>query len=184
MSADYTATITVNRTPAEVYDAINDVAGWWGRITGTTTAEGDEFVYVVPGLHYSGFRVTELEPGRRIAWIVTGSYLSFVDDKQEWNGTTVRFDITADRRRHTGHLHPRGAQARGRMLRRVLERVGDLHPRQPGRVPRDGSGAAELLRGRRSTRSCRARDPPPPYRGRWSRSQRQLTNRRSTTWDE
>ena len=94
MSADYTATITVNRTPAEVYDAINDVAGWWGRITGTTTAEGDEFVYVVPGLHYSGFRVTELEPGRRIAWIVTGSYLSFVDDKQEWNGTTVRFDIT------------------------------------------------------------------------------------------
>ena len=93
MSADYTATITVDRTPAEVYDAINDVAGWWGRITGTTTAEGDEFVYVVPGLHYSGFRVTELEPGRRIAWIVTGSYLSFVDDKQEWNGTTVRFEI-------------------------------------------------------------------------------------------
>jgi hypothetical protein len=93
MSTDYTATITVGRTPAEVYDAVNDVAGWWGRITGTTTAEGDEFVYVVPGLHYSGFRVTELEPARRIAWLVTGSYLAFVDDKQEWNGTTVSFDI-------------------------------------------------------------------------------------------
>ena len=60
---------------------------------GATTTVGDEFVYVVPGLHYSGFRISELEAGRRVAWVVTGSYLDFVDDKQEWNGTTVRFDI-------------------------------------------------------------------------------------------
>ncbi|GAA4359043.1 SRPBCC family protein [Microbacterium rhizosphaerae] len=93
MSADYTTTITVAATPQQAYDAISDVSGWWGRITGRTTAVGDEFVYVVPGLHYSGFRVTELEPGRRIAWLVTGSHVDFVDDKQEWNGTTVRFGI-------------------------------------------------------------------------------------------
>lgn len=90
---NFTKTITVNATPQEAYDAINNVPGWWGRITGTTTAVGDEWVYVVPGLHYSGFRVTELEAGRRIAWLVTGSYLDFVEDKQEWNGTTVTFDI-------------------------------------------------------------------------------------------
>jgi hypothetical protein len=98
MSANYTATITVNATPQRAFDAINDVSGWWGRITGMTEAVGNEFVYVVPGLHYSGFRVTELEPARRIAWLVTGSYLDFVDDHQEWNGSTVRFDIepTAD----------------------------------------------------------------------------------------
>ncbi|GAB3808960.1 hypothetical protein GCM10028798_35940 [Humibacter antri] len=93
MSTDFTTTITVNATPQQAYDAINHVSGWWGRITGSTTSVGDEFVYVVPGLHYSGFRVTELEPARRIAWLVTGSYLDFVDDQQEWNGSTVRFDI-------------------------------------------------------------------------------------------
>ncbi len=94
MSTDFTTTITVATTPHEAFAAINNVAGWWGTITGITTAVGDEFVYVVPGLHYSGFRVTESEPGRRIAWLVTSSYLDFVDDKQEWNGTTVAFDIS------------------------------------------------------------------------------------------
>ncbi|WP_022887561.1 SRPBCC family protein [Glaciibacter superstes] len=93
MTADYKTTITVSKTPQEAFDAINDVSGWWGRITGTPTAMGNEFVYVVPGLHYSGMQVTELEPGRSIAWLVTGSYLSFIADTQEWNGTTVRFDI-------------------------------------------------------------------------------------------
>ena len=83
MTASFTTTITVNASAQEAFDAINDVAGWWGRITGSTTAVGDEFVYVVPGLHYSGFRITELEPGRRVAWLVTGSHLDFVADKQE-----------------------------------------------------------------------------------------------------
>jgi hypothetical protein len=94
MTANYTTTIAVDASAQRAFDAINDVAGWWGRITGTTTSVGDEFVYVVPGLHYSGFRVTELEPARRVTWLVTGSYLDFVDEKQEWNGSTVRFEIT------------------------------------------------------------------------------------------
>ena len=93
MTANFTTTITMDATPEEAFDAINDVPGWWGRITGSTAEVGDEFVYVVPGLHYSGFRVTEIVPAQRIAWLVTGSYLDFTDDKQEWNGTTVRFDI-------------------------------------------------------------------------------------------
>ena len=93
MNVNFTTTITVDATQQRAFDAINDVPGWWGRITGSTTEVGDEFVYVVPGLHYSGFRVTDIEPARRIAWLVTGSYLDFTADKQEWNGTTVRFDI-------------------------------------------------------------------------------------------
>lgn len=95
MTANYTTSITVDATPQEAFDAINDVPAWWGRITGSTTAVGDEFVYLVPGLHYSGFRVTELAPKVHIAWLVTGSYLDFVTDKQEWTGTTARFDIDA-----------------------------------------------------------------------------------------
>lgn len=95
MTNDFTTAITVAATPEEAFDAITHVAGWWGRITGSTTAVGDEFVYVVPGLHYSGFRVTEFTRPLRTAWLVTGSYLDFTVDKQEWNGSTVRFEVEA-----------------------------------------------------------------------------------------
>jgi hypothetical protein len=93
MTENFTTTIIVDATPRDAFDGINDVPGWWGRITGSTNTVGDEFVYLVPGLHYSGFRVTEFEPGKHVAWLVTGSYVDFVIDKQEWTGTTVRFDI-------------------------------------------------------------------------------------------
>ncbi|WP_198411143.1 SRPBCC family protein [Microbacterium suaedae] len=93
MSENFATTIMTTATAQESFAAINDVSAWWGRITGTTAAVGDEFVYVVPGLHYSGFRVAALEPGRRVEWLVTGSYLDFVEDHQEWNGSTVRFEI-------------------------------------------------------------------------------------------
>lgn len=95
MSEDLTVTISVEATPQQAFDAINDVSGWWGRITGTTTTVGDEFVYVVPGLHYAGFRVTELQPAQAIQWAVTGSYLGFIADQQEWTSTTVRFALAA-----------------------------------------------------------------------------------------
>lgn len=93
MTASFTTTISVDAAPRDAFDAINDVAGWWGKITGSTTAVGDEFVYLVPEVHYCGFRVTEIVPESRIAWRVTGSYLDVVAEKHEWTGTTVRFDI-------------------------------------------------------------------------------------------
>lgn len=93
MTENFTTTIIVDATPREAFDAINDVTGWWGRITGSTAAVGDEFVYLVPGVHYSGFRVTEFIAERHVAWLVTGSYLDPTTEKHEWTGTTVRFGI-------------------------------------------------------------------------------------------
>lgn len=93
MTANFTTTITVAATPQKAFDAISDVAGWWGRITGSTAAVGDEFVYLVPDVHYCGFRVADIVPARRIVWLVTGSYLAPMTDTQEWTGTSVRFDI-------------------------------------------------------------------------------------------
>jgi hypothetical protein len=101
MDPSLTTSFPVDRTPAEAFAAIINVRGWWsGEIEGDTDALGAEFSYTVPGIHYSKFRITEFVPGRRVAWLVLDSSLSFIADKQEWTGTTVVFDV-AERDGHT-----------------------------------------------------------------------------------
>ena len=68
-SQNFTSTFMVQQTPAEVFEAINYVSGWWtGEIEGETNEVGDEFTYRYPGAHYSKQKVTELVPGKRVAW--------------------------------------------------------------------------------------------------------------------
>lgn len=93
MSSNLTHALTVDATPEQVFDAINDVRGWWGDVVGDTASVGDEWVYFVPDIHYTKFRNTRLVPGELVEWECVDSYLSFVQDKQEWTGTTVRFEI-------------------------------------------------------------------------------------------
>lgn len=93
--SSYTTTITVDRTPEEAFAAINDVRGWWsGEIEGNTEQVGDEFTYRYEDVHLSRQRITESVPGKRVAWEVLEGYLSFVQDKTEWTGTVVTFDIS------------------------------------------------------------------------------------------
>jgi len=90
----FTATFTVDRTPEEVFAAINDVRGWWsGDIDGATDQLGAEFTYRYADVHFSKQRITELVPGEKVTWLILDSYLSFAEDKTEWNGTTVTFHI-------------------------------------------------------------------------------------------
>ena len=91
---DYTATMRVDRSPREVFDAINDVRGWWsGEIEGRTDKLGAEFTYRYQNFHTSKQRIAELVPGRKVAWLVLESSLNFIADKDEWNGTRIEFDI-------------------------------------------------------------------------------------------
>src|SRR6185295_265528 len=92
--ADFTKTILVEQTPEQAFEAINDVRGWWsGNIEGRTDALGAEFTYRYEDLHYSKQRITELVPGKKVVWLIVDSALNFVANKQEWNGTEVRFEI-------------------------------------------------------------------------------------------
>jgi uncharacterized protein YndB with AHSA1/START domain len=96
----YTTSVTVDRAPGEVFDAINDVRGWWSEeVEGSTDRVGAEFRYrghddAQTVEHLATIRVVELVPGRRVVWRVLDNYLSFVDDQTEWPGTEIRFDIS------------------------------------------------------------------------------------------
>ena len=90
----YTISYTVDRSPQEVFDAINNVRGWWsGELAGPTDHLGAEFTYRYQDVHRTTQRITELVPGKKVVWRILDSYINFVKDKAEWNGTDVAFEI-------------------------------------------------------------------------------------------
>ena len=92
---NYTATITVDRSPIDVFDAIVNIRGWWhGEIEGDSRRLGDSFTYRYADLHRSTQLVTAFVPGHRLVWRVTDAELGFVANKTEWTGTEIVFDIT------------------------------------------------------------------------------------------
>lgn len=51
---DYTVVLLVDQTPKQVYEAVNNVRGWWsGDITGSTDRLGAEWSYRYQDLHRS-----------------------------------------------------------------------------------------------------------------------------------
>ncbi len=93
----YTTAFTVDKTPHEVFAAINNVRGWWsGDIDGNTEQLGSEFTYRYEDVHLSKQKITESVPGKRVAWEVLDGYLNLVEDKTEWKGTVITFDIASN----------------------------------------------------------------------------------------
>ncbi len=92
---NFSTTILVDRSPEEVFAAINNVRGWWsGQIDGDTDKLGAEFTYRYKDAHRTRQKVTEFVPGKKVVWRVLDSELTFVSDKSEWNGTDIVFDIS------------------------------------------------------------------------------------------
>jgi hypothetical protein len=92
---NYTTSILVNQSQAEIYEAVNNVRGWWqGEIKGNTDNLNEVFSYQMTDVHFSKQKIVELIPNKRVAWLVTESNISFVENKDEWIDTQISFDIS------------------------------------------------------------------------------------------
>lgn len=91
---DLTITFSVDQPPQQVFDAINNVRGWWsGEIDGSTDRLGAEFTYRYKDMHRTTQKITEFVPGKKVVWHVTDSEINFVKDKTEWTDTEIVFEI-------------------------------------------------------------------------------------------
>lgn len=94
-SQDFITNILVSQTPNEVFNAINNVRGWWSEeIEGNTEKLNDEFSYHYQDVHRCKMKIIESITGKKVVWLCTDNYFSFTEDKNEWIGTKIIFDIS------------------------------------------------------------------------------------------
>ena len=94
-TTDFTTTLLVEQGPHEVFNAINNVRGWWSEeIEGNTSKLNDEFNYHFEDVHRCKMRLTEVIPDKKVVWLVLDNYFNFIKDENEWKGTRVIFEIT------------------------------------------------------------------------------------------
>jgi uncharacterized protein YndB with AHSA1/START domain len=163
--ADFSTTFTVQRTPQQAFEAITDVRGWWSQeVEGVTDRVGGEFEYHYKDVHRCTIRVTELVPGRKVAWRVLDNHFDFIRDQAEWKDTEVVFEISATeagtevRFTHVG-LVPAyecydvcstawAGYLGGSLRNLILTGEGQPNPKEEGEAPAHQEAASALRTGR------------------------------------
>jgi hypothetical protein len=91
---DYATSFTVDQTPEEAFAAITNPRGWWSEgIQGGTAKAGDEFTYQYEDIHRCKIKLTEVVPDEKVVWFVEENYFNFTEDKTEWTGTEITFEV-------------------------------------------------------------------------------------------
>ncbi|MEO7983688.1 MAG: SRPBCC domain-containing protein [Bacteroidota bacterium] len=94
---DFTTAIVIDQTPATVFNAINNVRGWWSEeIEGGTEKFNDEFFYHYEDVHRCQMKIIESIPNKKIVWLVLDNYFKFTNDKNEWIGDNIVFEISEE----------------------------------------------------------------------------------------
>ncbi|WP_276502006.1 SRPBCC family protein [Terrimonas pollutisoli] len=104
---DFSTTLVVDQTPGQVFNAINNPQHWWsGEINGSTEKLNDEFTYRYKELHFSKQRIVDMIPDQKVVWLVTESIINYAEDKKEWTGTKISFEISEqDNKTHLRFTH-------------------------------------------------------------------------------
>lgn len=94
-TSDFTTTLLVDQPSEEVFNAINNVRGWWSEeLEGSSDKLNDEFKYHYEDLHRSKMKIIEFIPNKKVVWFVMNNYFKFTKEKSEWTGTKIGFEIS------------------------------------------------------------------------------------------
>ena len=92
---DFSTTILVDATPQKVFNAINNVRGWWSEnIDGDTDKLNSEFQYHYQDVHRAKIKIIEVVPNEKVVWHVLDNYFKFTKDETEWKDTRVIFELS------------------------------------------------------------------------------------------
>ncbi|HTA84442.1 MAG TPA: SRPBCC domain-containing protein [Bacteroidia bacterium] len=91
---DYHTSISAKVSAEEAIKKINQVNLWWAKnFKGKAEKLNDSFT-VQFGKAFVDFKISELVPGKKVVWKVTDCNLEWINNKKEWNGTDVVFELT------------------------------------------------------------------------------------------
>jgi len=86
--------ITVNASAKEAVKKIIQEDKWWAKKAKGKPAKLNDKFTVDFGETFVDFQITELLPGKKVVWKVTDCNLHWIDNKKEWSGNDVVFEIS------------------------------------------------------------------------------------------
>jgi|SRR6185437_1483850 len=94
---DFHLVITVDATPEETLKNISQVNKWWAKkVKGKAEKLNDKFT-VDFGETFVDFQISELVPGKKVVWKVNDCNLHWINNKKEWNGNEVVFELSSEK---------------------------------------------------------------------------------------
>lgn len=91
---DFSIITQVPLPVTEIITKISNVADWWGvGVEGSTEKQGDRFIIKMGPEAYFNCTVTERSEGKRLVWRVDECYMPWYNDKTEWAGTRMIFEL-------------------------------------------------------------------------------------------
>jgi hypothetical protein len=92
---NFTTTILVSQSQAEVFKAIINPRAWWSEsIIGNPHRLNDEWSYSFGENHRSKLKTIEMIPEKKVVWLVEENFFKNAKDQTEWIGNEIVFEIS------------------------------------------------------------------------------------------
>lgn len=93
---NFHCSFTTNVSAQEAINGISLVDEWWAKDFEGSSQNLDDVFTVRFGETFVTFKITELIPNTKAVWTVTNCYLPWINNKTEWTGTKVVFEISTE----------------------------------------------------------------------------------------
>ena len=92
---DYHRSITASVTPQAAFEKISRVSQWWAKdFEGKSDEPNDVFTVRFKNGDWYTIKIAELIPGKKILWDVIDAEQTWHEDRKEWAGTNIVFEIS------------------------------------------------------------------------------------------